>query len=148
MARIIYFIFVGLMIAACSNGSQTDRKTDTAEPVSIFNCTWQWESTTTPQEKITVPDPERYTLIFSEDGKAMIKFDCNNGRGNFTITGNQLSFSPLISTRMACPEDSLDAPFMKDLQRVASFFIKDNNLFLELPFDSGTMKFRLEADDM
>jgi hypothetical protein len=31
---------------------------------------------------------------------------------------------------------------MKDLQRAATFFVEKDNLFLELPFDSGTMKFR------
>ena len=48
----------------------------------------------------------------------------------------------LISTRMACPPDTLDGPFMRDLQRVSSFFVEDGHLYLELPMDSGTMKFR------
>jgi hypothetical protein len=38
---------------------------------------------------------------------------------------------------MARPQDSLDSQFMKDLQRVSSFFLQDGNLYLELPFDSG-----------
>jgi hypothetical protein len=33
---------------------------------------------------------------------------------------------------------------MRDLQRVTSFFIEDGVLFLELPYDSGTMQFRRE----
>lgn len=45
--------------------------------------------------------------------------------------------------RMACPPDSLDRSFTRDLWRVASFFTEDGNLYLELPYDSGTMKFRL-----
>jgi heat shock protein HslJ len=54
-----------------------------------------------------------------------------------------LSFSPLISTRMACPADSMDGPFIRDLQRVTSFFIEGGKLCLELPYDSGTMIFGL-----
>jgi hypothetical protein len=36
----------------------------------------------------------------------------------------------------------MDAPFMRDLQQVVSFFVDKDDLFLELPYDSGTMKFR------
>jgi heat shock protein HslJ len=118
---------------------EPERSTD---PRRVLNEIWQWESTLTPVEKITVPDPERYTIRLNDDGKAQILFDCNRGGGNFNISEGKLSFSPLISTRMACPEDSLDAPFMRDLQRVASFFIEGGNLYLELPADSGTMRFR------
>jgi heat shock protein HslJ len=47
-----------------------------------------------------------------------------------------------MSTRMACPPDTLDGPFMRDLQRVVSFFVDNDTFYLELPYDSGTMKFR------
>jgi len=58
------------------------------------------------------------------------------------IAAGKLSVGPLISMRMAFPEGSLDGPFMRDLQRVASFFIEDRQLYLELPYDIGTMRFR------
>ncbi len=47
-----------------------------------------------------------------------------------------------MSTRMACAPDSLDTVFMRDLQRVVSFFLRNGRLYLELPYDSGTLKFR------
>jgi heat shock protein HslJ len=99
-------------------------------------------STVTPVEKITVADPERYTLYLQEDGRVQARFDCNRGGGPYTLSEGKLSFGPLVSTRMACPEDSLDARFTKDLQEVVSFFIEDGRLYLELPFDSGTMRFQ------
>ncbi len=81
-------------------------------------------------------------MLLMADGKARIQFDCNRGGGDNKIVDSQLSFGPLISTRMACPPDSLDAPFIRDLQRVASFFVQEGVLYLELPYDSGTMRFR------
>lgn len=108
----------------------------------ILEKTWQWESTLSFVEKIAVPNPERYTILLTADGKAKIRFDCNRGGGDYKISDGKLSFGPLLSTRMACPPGSLDGPFIRDLQRVASFFIENGNLYLELPFDSGTMKFR------
>jgi len=142
MYRIVLYILFSAVFAGCSNNGQSGTEERTTEPGSVLNRTWQWVSTLTPVEKITVPDPERYTIRLNDDGKAQILFDCNRGGGNFNIIEGKLSFSPLISTRMACPEDSLDAPFMRDLQRVASFFIEGGDLYLELPADSGTMRFR------
>ena len=108
----------------------------------VLNRTWQWVATIVPVEKIAVQNPERYTIRLTEYGKVQARFDCNRGGGTYKISGSKISIGPLMSTRMACPEDSLDASFMKDLQRVASFFVEDGDLYLELPFDIGTMRFR------
>ncbi|WP_372681376.1 META domain-containing protein [Desulfosarcina sp.] len=79
------------------------------------------------------------------DGNAKIRFDCNRGGGEYQLAAGKLGFGPLFSTRMACPQDSLDGPFMLDLQRVTSFFVEDGQLYLLLNYDSGTMRFREEA---
>ena len=112
------------------------------DPQLVLNKTWQWASTTTPVEKTDVPNPERYTIVLKDAGKIEARFDCNRGGGSYEISAAKLSFGPLMSTRMACPPESLDGFFMHDLQRVVSFFIDDAHLYLELPYDSGTMKFR------
>lgn len=114
----------------------------TKDPRFVRNRTWQWVSTITPVEKVTVPDPGRYTIRLTGDGKVQARFDCNRGGGTYDISEGKLSFGPLLSTRMACPADSLDGLFMKDLQRVSTFFVLGGELYLELPFDSGTMRFR------
>jgi heat shock protein HslJ len=128
----------------CAAGAMPDQNTRSTDPQSVLNKTWQWVSTITPVEKVTVTDPERYTIMLTEDGKLQARFDCNRGGGEYRISEGKLSLGPLRSTRMACPEDSLDGPFMRDLQRVSSFFLQGGLLYLELPYDSGTMKFRPE----
>ncbi len=114
------------------------------DPGLVLNKVWQWETTTTPVEKIHVPNPEHYTILMKDKGRIQALFNCNRGGGNYKISAGKISFGPLMSTRMACPEKSLDGPFMRDLQRVTSFFIDNGHLYLELPYDSGTMIFRLE----
>jgi len=132
----------GMMMIGCAGGAPSGQHARSSDPKMSLNKTWQWVSTITPVEKITVPAPERYTIRLSDNGRLQAQFDCNRGGGDYKISEGKLSFGPLISTRMACPADTLDAPFMRDLQRVVSFFIENGSLFLELPFDSGTMKFR------
>ena len=109
---------------------------------AILSKTWQWEATITPVEEIRVSDPARYTILLDEGGKLQARFDCNRGGGAYQISEGKLGFGPFASTFMACPPDSRATGFMRDLQRVVSFFVQDGKLYLELPMDSGTMRFR------
>ena len=144
MKRIIPILIAGFALAGCATGISDDQKALSSNPQMVIGKTWQWVSSTTPVEKITVAAPERYTILLQTDGRAQVRFDCNRGGGKYKIAEGQLSFGPLVSTRMACPPDTQDGTFMRDLQRVTSFFIEDGVLFLELPYDSGTMQFRRE----
>lgn len=109
---------------------------------AILNKTWQWEATITPVEEIRAGDPERYTILLGDAGRLQARFDCNRGGGAYRISDGKLAFGPLASTFMACPPDSLATAFMRDLQRVVAFFVQNGKLYLELPMDSGTMRFR------
>ena len=80
--------------------------------------------------------------LFRIGGKLLARFDCNRGGGTYEISDGKLAFGPLASTFMACPPDSRATVFMRDLQRAVSFFVQDGKLYLELPMDSGTMRFR------
>ena len=106
----------------------------------------QWVSSITPVARTEVSEPARYTLRFGDDSNAEIRFDCNVGGGRYEIDGNRLSFGPLMSTRMACPPDSMDALFMEQLSHVSSYFVRDGSLYLELAQDSGTMRFSRPAE--
>ena len=146
MMRILSMTLLGMVIVGCAvTSGLPDENTRSNDPQSVLNKTWQWVSTITPVEKVAVSNPERYTIILTEDGKLQARFDCNRSGGEFKISPGKLFFGPMMSTRMACPEDSLDGPFMRDLQRVTSFFVQIGLLYLELPYDSGTMKFRPEG---
>jgi heat shock protein HslJ len=139
--RIVWVLFLGIVLAGCAAGFSSDQEIRRKAPGAITDKTWQWEATVTPVEKITVPAPERYTILLESDGTVQARFDCNRGGGGYKISPGRLSFTPLMSTRMACPPDSLDSIFMRDLQRVVSFFVEAGSLYLEFPYDSGTMKF-------
>jgi heat shock protein HslJ len=142
MQRIILAFIVGLILAGCAGKPSSQENTHRTDPQVVLGRTWEWESTTNPVEKIVVPEPERFTVWLGADGRAQMRFDCNRGGGAIEISPGRLSFGPLMSTRMACPPDSLDHVFMRDLQRVTSFFLRNDRLYLELLYDSGTMKFR------
>jgi len=142
MPHKVFIVFFGSFVASCAANGPASTAARSRNPQDLLGKTWQWVETITPVEKIMVPDQARYTILLMGGGKLQARFDCNRGGGAYKISEGKLSFGPLLSTRMACPPGSLDGPYMRDLQRVVSFFVQDGDLYLELPVDSGTMRFR------
>jgi heat shock protein HslJ len=115
---------------------------DSTLPSNMPEVTWQWVSFTSPVEQIAVDAPERYTIRFGPDGRAAVKADCNRGNTSYSIRADRrIALGPIVLTRMMCPPGSQDARFVKELGRATSYFLKDGDLFLELPVDSGTLRF-------
>ncbi len=102
---------------------------------------WEWVSTTDPAGVTTVPNPANYIIHFKDDGTADIKADCNNVLASYTTDGSNINITPGPSTMVACGPDSLDSQFMAQLSSAVIYFINGGNLYLDLPADSGTMRF-------
>lgn len=119
--RIVWVLFLGIVLAGCAAGFSSDQDIRSKAHGAVIDKTWQWEATVTPVEKITVPAPERYAVLLKPDGTVQARFDCNRGGGGYKVSPGRLSFTALMSTRIACPPDSLDSIFMRNLQRVVSF---------------------------
>ena len=140
--RALAGVTVLLLCAGCATAGSQGAKRDRA-PAAVVGKVWQWESFVSPVETIEVPTPERYLLELLPDGKARARFDCNRGGGAYRIAEGQLGFGALVSTRMGCPPGSLGGRFSRELGRVTTFFVEDGKLYLELPVDSGTLRFGL-----
>jgi heat shock protein HslJ len=145
MHKIRLWVLLLGVIMGCATGGHPGATSRSTDAHLLLNRTWQWEATATPAETISVSDPDRYTIRFLEDGNLQARFDCNRGGGSYTILAGKLSLGPMMSTRMACAPDSLDAVFMRDLQRVKAFYIENGTLNLAFPEDGGTMRFKPEG---
>lgn len=112
-------------------------------PSEVVEVTWQWVSFTTPVEQVDVDAPERYTLVFDRTGRVAVRADCNRGTTACSVTADRrITFQPIALTRMACPPESLSDRFVRELGRAAIYFLKDGDLYFDLPVDSGTLRFR------
>ncbi len=117
--------------------------TATVLPADVMEVSWQWESLVTPVETVKPDRPDLYTVRFEQTGRVSMRADCNRGSGSYTVlTGRRIQFGPIALTRAACPPGSLSDRFARDVGRVASYFVRDGALFLEMPVDSGTLRFR------
>lgn len=102
---------------------------------------WQWESLISSAEKLAVDRPERYKLQLLAGGKVQVVADCIMGHGSHSSAGRSFSIKIARITRAVCPAGSLSARYLKALEAVVTQRVRGKNLFLDLPADSGTMKF-------
>jgi heat shock protein HslJ len=112
------------------------------ESEDITGVVWKWQQTRYNNDQLSVPvESSHYTIEFKPDGTMNIRADCNRGGGNYSTEGKSLTIELTHSTRAMCPPDSLDYRFNRDLRAVNIYFFKDGFLYLDLQYDSGTMKF-------
>jgi heat shock protein HslJ len=109
---------------------------------SLVGKEWRWQRSMYSNDTQNVPtEPERYTLTLQPEGKVNIRADCNRGGGSYVLDRNKISITITHTTRAACPPGSLEQPYIRDLNGVATWFFKDGSLYLDIRYDTGTMKF-------
>lgn len=133
--RKLFFVPALLALSACA-GTATAPK-GTADPLA--GTRWQLDSIDYMDDNTVTPDDSaKYTLEFDSAGMVSMKADCNRLRGAYTyLAPSGLEFGALMSTRAACPPESLYNRVVKDMPFVRSFMIKDGRLHLALMADGG-----------
>jgi len=141
---LIAALAVAVIASGCALVDENAPKNDTG---ALKGVTWEWMETRTPAGLITVHRPTRYTIKLKENGEAQIRYDCNHGGGMYEMSGNELTFGPLIATRVFCGEESQGFSYRQQLQIVKSFYREEGSLFFELQDQGVTMRFRRAGDD-
>lgn len=117
-----------------------------APAAALFETRWVLRQAGT--QAITVPEggQEPY-LLLRRTGTAEGQGSCNRFRGSaFTDSTSSLSFSPLLSTRMACPAIATEQTFTQALAATHSYRISGDTLRLyAAATPSATPLARLEA---
>jgi heat shock protein HslJ len=108
----------------------------------IVGVEWFWLQSQYNNDTQNVPvEPDRYTLTLQPDGRVNIRADCNRGGGIYTLDENKMSITITHTTRAACPPESLEQPFIRDLNGVAGWLFMDGDLYMDIKYDTGTMRF-------
>ena len=102
---------------------------------------WRWESQLGAKDRFDVDAPERYLLDIQPGGKVLVRADCNKGSASYKMEGRSILFKLGAFTRAACPPGSLADKFLKAIESVVTQRTKGDNLFLDLPAESGSLKF-------
>ena len=84
----------------------------------LIGTVWSWRQTQMNNDEQFVPArPGDYTLRLEADGTLVVRADCNQSRGTYTISDNRITIEPGPTTLAACPEGSLGDRFIRDLDR-------------------------------
>ena len=62
MNRTLALIFFAMLVAGCAARGYRGEAERSMAAQLVLSRTWHWESTTTPVERIAVPNPERYII--------------------------------------------------------------------------------------
>ena len=129
-----------------TSSNPTDAARPPAPAASLFETRWVLRQAGT--QAITVPEggQEPY-LLLRRTGAAEGQGSCNRFRGSaFTDSTSSLTFSPLLSTRMACPALPTEQAFTQALAATRSYRISGDTLRLYATAEPGTTPLvRLEA---
>ena len=121
-----YFLTLGVALAvvACKTATKTTTTKEEVSKVQPNLVNTQW----TLAEVVKGKTP---TLVV-ETGKLSGNAGCNNYFGTLEMDNTQGIFKAknIGSTRMACPTMSAEASFLKILNEVNRYVVKDNNLEL------------------
>lgn len=134
----VFFLFAPLLVIV-SDGSAG---TSACDVTSLIGVEWKWQGSRYNNDTKNVPaEPDRYILTLQPDGRVNIRADCNRGGGTYTLDENKISITINHTTRAACPPESLEQPFIRDLNGVAGWLFMDGDLYMDIKYDTGTMRF-------
>ncbi len=160
-------IAISLILGACSSPAPSPAPTEAAapptampavpteapqllEPITqeqLVGAIWQWVGGREPLSSppFQVPEPQKYTLTFNEDGSLFVQADCNTSRGTYELSGDQLTITLGATTLVACEVDSLSDHFMANLGNAAQAGSGFGNLVIVLADEAGEMYFNRTA---
>jgi heat shock protein HslJ len=108
----------------------------------LLGTTWGLERIRLMDDTEVAPaDPGLYTLLLGADGSVALVADCNRGAGRFDLDGERLTFAPFATTKMACPEGSIDQAFLIQLGLTDSYHFAEGRLVLATAIDSSLLFF-------
>ena len=127
---------------AATTATEEASETGAVEPPGLTGVVWEWQGSSYNDDSEAVPDdPAQYTIEFADDGTAIIQADCNQVRAEYTADESTMTITPGPSTKVACPEGSLDSRFLLDLEGAATYAVESGELRIDIKFDTGSMRF-------
>lgn len=136
MRRSWWAATVGVTCAAAFTGCSSS---DSPRQFTLAGSSWQLvsiQSMDDAQGTTTVPDPSKFTVSFGTDGRALFLIDCNRGNGAYEAqpssdgVSGTLTFGPIATTMMLCPQPSLYQRVSLALTSVRGYLYKDDRLHM------------------
>ena len=119
---ILAVVALALLAAGCTTQPGANNTTATATVAAESSLIGTWQLTSflgTNGQTVGAVAGSVPLVTFSRDGSVTGTAGCNHFTANYTVSGNQLSIGPTVSTLMACPAP---AGVMDQEQRIFELF--------------------------
>jgi heat shock protein HslJ len=114
---------------------------EAAEP-GITGIEWLWIAFADPADGLLpIDEPKNYTFALLPNSQVLIKADCNEAEGIYSLEESAITISIEVTTSEDCGADSSWELFVRHLNDAALYFMQEEDLFIDLIYDSGTMQF-------
>lgn len=123
----LYFTCIAfiLLVASCTSAKETME-----QPIPLYTTKWSLKKIYT-HDKEEMVDTKAFIRFDKEKGSAGGNGSCNSFGSTATISGNELSFKNVFSTKMYCEQvQQIENKFLGSLEKVTRFEIKSKSLFL------------------
>lgn len=140
--RLVVALGCLVLLAACASGPQSQQSGPI--PTAPLTNTY-WKLVSLKGTGVDVPrgaqgEPH---MIFRDDGKVNGFSGCNRFVGEYTVSGANLLFDSMASTRMACPDDDYETVLYEVFSQTAGVFLEGK--VLKLLNEKGHELARFEA---
>jgi len=116
--------------------------TPVEDTTGLIGSVWKWvEFMEVGQPQLIIDKPESYTIEFLPDELVMLKADCNDASGTYSVSNGEIEIEVTMMTSAACPEGSLADGFLRLLGDVVSYEVEDEFLYLYNANQTGRMVF-------
>ncbi len=125
---------------------ETDTETGTGS--ELDGTSWTLVKIQSMDDSVAEPAADTaYSITFNADGSANMQVDCNRGAGSWeSPSAGRVTFGPLALTRAMCPPGSIHDQFVRELEYVRTYTMRDGNLYLATMADGSILEFEPLAD--
>ena len=122
-----------LILAACNTlpmGTDNPHQQPEQPTRTLNNTAWQLSQLNGKAVQVDAAQSNRPHINFSSDLRISGATGCNRLMGQAQVNGNQLKLDQMGMTKMACPDDQFEIPFVAALNKTQHYQIADNQLTL------------------
>ena len=139
---------IGLLLSTCNLfAAQTPasaRTESSSAENKLANTAWMLKSFGAQGAETTVIESTKITIKFGADGRAGGSSGCNSYGGEYSVQGDTLSLSKIISTKRACLEQSANQQeqrYFAALESANKFKLAENRLTIFYDGGRGALNF-------
>ena len=132
-----YFTTIGLSILlfSCNTTKKVNTDSTVSQKAQSEIVEKYWKLIEINGQKVTADDfasKEPHLILKSTDNRVTGNGGCNSFFGTYELqaNANRISFSKIGSTRMACIKPTVEADFLKVLETVDNYTVKNDTLQL------------------